>query len=456
MQISRRTMLGALATAPLAGTALAQRRNSRPPNIIVILADDLGYGDLGAYGNKVNRTPHIDRLAARGLRFTDFHSNAPMCTPTRAALLTGRYQNRLGKAFETPLDESYPAGLPLTATTIAKVLKETGYSTAMYGKWHLGNRPPYMPTRHGFDTFRGLNTGDGDHHSHLDRSGQRDWWHDEKLAHEDGYTADLLTQHSVEFIKQNKDRPFFLYLAHLAIHFPWQGPLDRAHRVEGKSYQDLTKLGVHESKDMSAKVREMIEAVDASVGRVVGALDQHGLSRDTLVFITSDNGGYLTYQGGYHNISSNGALRGQKTDMYEGGHRVPAIAYWPGRIAPGVSSQTAITFDLFPTFAQLAGANARAASLGLDGADLSQLLFNRRPLSARTLFWRMRDRKAVRQGDWKLVVAGREAPELYNLRQDLSERNNLAQSEPERTGKLLSELRQWEADVDGAASARPK
>lgn len=184
----------------------AQQTRAEQPNIILIVADDLGYGDIGCYGNKKNRTPHLDRLAAEGMRFTDFHSNGPMCTPTRAALLTGLYQHRFGRAFESAL--SYKAhrdrGLPLEARTIADVLKPAGYATAMYGKWHLGYGPPFVPTRQGFDEFRGLLTGDGDHHSHISRSGNEDWWADEEIDMEDGYTAELITQHSIDFVQRSQ------------------------------------------------------------------------------------------------------------------------------------------------------------------------------------------------------------------------------------------------------------
>ncbi len=447
MSISRRAFLRAAAAAPSLGLAA---QTAKPPNIILILADDLGYGDLGVYGNKSIRTPHLDRLAREGLRFTDFHANGPMCSPTRAAILTGRYQHRFGRKFESALGEdSYDSGLPATATTIAQVLKERGYATAIYGKWHLGYRPPFLPTRYGFDDFRGLASGDGDHHSHIDRSGRKDWWHNERIEMEEGYTADLLTRHSIRFIEQNKHRPFFLYLPHLAIHFPWQGPRDKSgYRVEGKDYNDLSKLGQLESKDVSAKVKEMVEAVDESVGRIAAALDQHGLAENTLVFFTSDNGGYLTYQGGYRNISSNGPLRGQKTDVYEGGHRVPAIARWRGRIRPGVSHEIAMSFDLFPAFAELAGAGGRVRSLKLDGANLNRVLLDGGKLAPRTLFWRMRDKKAVRQGDWKLVQLGKEPAELYNLKDDIGESKNLAASHPDDRSRLLGELARWETDVD--------
>lgn len=422
----------------------------RPPNFVVILADDLGYGDLGSYGHPSNRTPHLDRLAREGLRFTDFHSNGPMCSPTRAALLTGKYQHRFGKAFESALNdkEDYDRGLPSGVPTIASTLRLAGYATGIYGKWHLGYRPPFMPPSYGFDDFRGLSSGDGDHHSHISRSGQPDWWHNDQLAGDSGYTAGLVTRYGIEFIERHQARPFFLYLPHLAIHFPWQGPRDRPHRLEGRDYHDLSKLGPMQSKDVGAKVREMVEALDDSVGRIVRALDERGLAGNTLVVFTSDNGGYLTYSGGFHNISSNGPLRGQKTDVYEGGHRVPAIARWPGRIRPGLSDQTAMSFDLFPTLAELAGVGRLIPSLSLDGVSLRSLLLDRRPLPARPLFWRMRDRKAVRQGDWKLVSNGPAEPQLFNLRQDVGETVDRSGAEPEIRARLLHYLARWEAAID--------
>ena len=419
----------------------------RPPNFIVILADDLGYADTGAYGNRRNETPHLDGLAREGLRFTDFHSNGPMCTPTRAALLTGRYQNRLGREFESPLGAD-DKGLPRDEVTIAEALAEAGYVSGAYGKWHLGRFPPHLPTSHGFEEFWGLGSGDGDHHSHIDRSGRKDWWHNNQTEMEEGYSVDLITDHSVAFIERNKDRPFFLYVAHLAIHFPWQGPGDKGYREEGGDYHNLTKLGYFEKdKDPSGKVKEMVEAVDGSVGRIVESVKANGLERDTLIVFTSDNGGYLTYEGGYHNISRNGPLRGQKKQVYEGGIRVPTIAWWPDRTEPGVTDDLAASFDLFPTFLELAGLGRRA-DLKLDGVSLAPLLLEGDVLPDRTLFWRMRDRKAVRQGPWKLVAVGGSPPELYNLTQDIGESSDLSAERPQLVERLLAELQVWESDVE--------
>ena len=438
-------VLAACAVVALAGCA-TKPDAERPPNFIVILIDDLGYGDTGAYGSTRNLTPHIDQLAREGLRFTDFHSNGPMCTPTRAALLTGRYQNRLGRDFESPLGAD-DKGLPPDQVTIAEALAEAGYVSGAFGKWHLGRFPPYLPTSHGFQEFWGLGSGDGDHHSHIDRSGRKDWWHNDRIEMEKGYSVDLITDHSIAFIEHNKDQPFFLYVPHLAIHFPWQGPGEEGYRIEGEDYHNLTKLGYfEEDKDPSGKVKEMVEAVDGSVGRIVEAIKTNGLAENTLIVFTSDNGGYLTYEGGYHNISSNGPLRGQKTEVYEGGIRVPTIAWWPGRIEPGVTDDLTASFDLFPTFLELAGLG-EPTDLKLDGVSLTRLLLAGESVPDRTLFWRMRDRRAVRQGPWKLVAIGEDAPELYNLADDIGESSDLSALRPELAGRLLSDLHAWESEM---------
>ena len=434
----------------LAGLSCSTAIPTRP-NFVLILIDDLGYADIGAYGSDRNRTPHLDRMASQGLRFTDFHSNGPMCSPTRAALLTGLYPQRFGVQFESALSgiDDYDIGLPLEAVSIAEMLSAEGYATGMYGKWHLGYHPPFMPVNQGFGDFRGLASGDGDHHSHIDRSGRKDWWHNSEIAMEDGYGIDLITNHSIEFIERNRENPFFLYVAHLAIHFPWQGPTDRGYRVEGGNYHNLTKLGELESLDISSKVKEMVEAVDRSVGSILGALVEEGLDSNTLVFFTSDNGGYLTYQGGHHNISSNGPLRGQKGDVYEGGHRVPAIARWPGRIEPGTTDTLAATFDLVPTILDLAG--TRGEGPPVDGVSLAPLLLEGQAPEPRTLCWRMRGESAVRRAHWKLIQNMDSQPELYDLSEDIGEVIDLADSRPDVLEELSVALSAWEREVDSNA-----
>ncbi|MGD9855932.1 MAG: sulfatase [Planctomycetaceae bacterium] len=424
------------------------------PNFVIILADDLGYGDLACYGNTVNRTPHLDRMAAEGIRFTDFHANGPMCSATRAALLTGQYQHRFGRHFEGALSpDSQPTnGLPLEAVTIAEVLKDAGYATGMYGKWHLGYAPPLMPAQQGFDDFRGLASGDGDHFSHIDRSGARDWWHNNEIDMEEGYCADLVTRHSQDFIRRHKDEPFFLYVAHLSIHFPWQGPNDAAYREEGTDYAD-NKHGLPRGSNVGPAVKAMVESLDASVGEILATLKQQGLDEKTLVVFASDNGGYLAYAGGFHNISSNGPYRGQKTELYEGGHRVPAIMRWPGHIAPGTSDQTVMTFDLFPTLLDLAGLDRQKQSLRLDGVSLKSLLHKNTELPSRPLFWRKGDVRAVRQGPWKLLTQGGQF-ELYHLGEAMDESHNVADRQPELAGTLVKALDAWEADVDSTGRGR--
>ncbi len=427
----------------VAGAMLA----AQPPNIVLILADDLGYGDVGCYGSRINRTPNIDALAKGGLRFTDFHTSGPMCSPTRAATMTGLYQQRFGPKFDSALSGTgdRDTGLPLAAVTIAEVLKERGYATGCFGKWHLGYQPPFLPTNQGFDEFRGLGSGDGDYHTHIDRSGNEDWWEGDKLKMEAGYTTDLLTRHSVDFIRRHQRRPFFLYVPHLAIHFPWQGPDDPPHRTKGKSWRQDKWGVIPDPGNVALHVKAMVEALDRSVGKTLATLRKLGLEKNTLVIFSSDNGGYLTYGKNFRNISSNGPLRGQKGQLYEGGHRVPFIANWPERIAPGKTDQVAHSTDLFATFARLAGVDLDA--LSHDGVDLAPLLFEGEPLPKRMLFWRKGGESAVRNGDWKLRVQGKRT-ELFNLSKDLGESRDLAADHPERVKALRAAWREWEADVN--------
>ncbi len=418
------------------------------PNIVFIMIDDLGYGDVGCYGSTRNSTPNIDALAREGLRFTDFHANGPMCSPTRAALMTGRYQHRLGPKFEAAISgkEDYDDGLPLDTITMAEVLKKAGYSTGMYGKWHLGYHPPLLPANQGFDDFIGLGSGDGDHFTHIDRSGRKDWWHNNELTMESGYSTDLITKHSIEFIEAHKDAPFFLYVAHLSIHFPWQGPNDPPHRREGLDYANDKWGIIPDRRNVSPHVKAMVESVDESLGAIMNTLKENKLEKNTLVIFTSDNGGYIHYADSHFNISSNGPLRGQKTEVYEGGHRVPFIAWWPGKIKPGVSDELVMTMDMFPTFAELAKAELPPPLL-LDGRSIVQQLLNGQSLPERAVCWKIGDERAIRKGQWKLVMLGEHNPELYDLSRDIGEQNNCAAENPQVVAQLLEEYERWEMEV---------
>jgi len=407
----------------------------RRPNIILIMADDLGYGDLGCYGNRRIKTPNIDALAAGGMKFTDYHSNGAVCSPTRAALLTGRYQQRCG--IEQVVYAKGPGretGMPLGETTFAEVLKQAGYATGIFGKWHLGYKVQFNPVKQGFDEFRGYVSGNVDYHSHIDGAGYEDWWRNLRKVPEQGYVTDLITGHGVDFIERHKDEPFCLYLPHEAPHYPYQGRKDPAERLGGGRVGKKTAR-----QDIPRAYKEMVEAMDQGVGRIVEAVRRLGLERKTFIFFCSDNGG--TRNG------NNGPLNGFKGSLWEGGHRVPAIAYWPGRIKPGtVCDQTVLGMDLFATMASLGGARL-PAGLELDGVDISGLLFRSEKLPQRTVFWRYRTQKAVRKGPWKLLVQANKAS-LFNLDEDLGEKNDLAGARPEIVELLRKELSAWEAGLE--------
>jgi arylsulfatase A-like enzyme/pimeloyl-ACP methyl ester carboxylesterase len=415
------------------------------PNIVMILIDDLGYGDLACYGSTRHHTPQLDRLAAGGLRFSDFHSNGAVCSPTRAALLTGQYPQRSG--IEAAIGFTLAEGVPLEKTTIAELLAPAGYRCGVFGKWHVGHVTRFGPNAQGFHESWCSNNNP-DYHSHVSRDGNVDWWRDQRLADEPGYLTELVTRHSVRFIRENRNRPFFLYVPHVGVHFPYQGPADPPHRTTGRTWDGDDRYGPLPKSEYPRAYREMLEAVDAGVGAIVATLDELGLRKNTLIFVCSDNGAYTW-------VGSNGPLRGQKGDLHEGGHRVPAIANWPGRIAPGrTTAATALTMDLLPTFLTVAGV-PRPGHLVTDGTDLSGLLLRDEPLPARTVFWRDADERAARRGDWKLVTRGARS-ELFNLGADLGENADRAAAEPDRLAQLRDELAAWERTVDAGAPARPR
>lgn len=412
------------------------------PNVVVILADDMGYGDISAYDGWIE-TPHLDRLAASGLRFTDFHSNGAVCSPTRAALMTGRYQQRAGIPMVVSVNLRH-LGLQPAEVTFAECLKDAGYATAIFGKWHLGYQKKYNPTKQGFDLFRGYVSGNVDFFSHIDQSGVYDWWHQDELAEEPGYVTHLVTKHGVKFIEEHHDKPFCLYLAHEAPHYPYQGPHDTADRTVGGRFDN------HGSrKDKKEAYREMVAELDVGVGEIVAALKKHGIDRKTLVFFFSDNGAT--------SLGSCGPLRGTKGTVWEGGHRVPAVAWWPGKIQPGTTDETAIGMDLMPTMLDVCNVDL-PAERRLDGVSLTPLLFRGEPLAERILYWQHAGRSAVRDGHWKLVVGARgakEKAELYDLQSDLGERQNVAEKQPDRLQSMLEALRRWEADVSEGAAVQP-
>ncbi len=406
------------------------------PNIILILADDMGYGDCSCYGSTAIHTPHLDALAANGLRCTDFHSNGAVCSPTRAALLTGRYQQRCGIGSVISAANHRHIGLPDNETTFAQLLQADDYRTGLFGKWHLGYEPRFNPTRRGFDQFRGFVSGNIDYHSHIDQVGEEDWWAADALSPEDGYTTDLVTEHGLRFIEENHSTPFCLYLAHECPHYPYQGPADAAYRTPGNG-----QPAQGPRQDHPQAYKEMMESMDNGIGRIIAAVEAQGIAEQTLIFFFSDNGP--------SGPGSSGSLRGGKGTLWEGGHRVPAMACWPGVIAPGTETGfTAMGMDLFPTMMAIAGVEL-PAGLELDGRDLSPILQGQQPTDERTLFWRHHQQKAVRAGRWKLVTEGPEgaAPVLFDLTEDIGEKHNIAAAHPETVDALLGQLTHWEQTV---------
>jgi len=427
-----------------AGTSAAEER----PNIVLIMADDLGYGDLSCYGSTNCQTPHLDQLAARGMRFTDFHSSGAVCSPTRAGLLTGRYQQRAGidgVVYADPKRNRHH-GLQQNEVTLGQCLQTAGYRTGMFGKWHLGYQRQYNPTFRGFQQFVGYVSGNVDYFSHLDGTGVFDWWHGAELNRdEQGYVTHLITDHAVEFIRAQHKHPFFVYVAHEAVHYPYQGPHDKPIRQEGGG-----EIKAAKRKDIKNAYREMNTEMDRGIEKIVAVLDELHLTEKTFIFFLSDNGA--------NKKGSNGQLRGFKGSLWEGGHRVPAIACWPGKIPAGsVSDETVISIDLMPTILELAQAHIPRGHQ-LDGVSLAGLLTRKENLQPRKIFWDYRGQSAVRQGPWKLVLSqNRKSPvELFNLKNDLSEAKNLAQQNPERVEQMQADVKAWKQDVMQTATPQPE
>lgn len=421
------------------------------PNIIIILADDLGYGDMSLYGGDVP-VPALTQMAKEGMRFTDFHSNGAVCSPTRAALLTGRYQHRMG--IEKALAES-DKGLgdekAKGEVTSAQYLQQLGYKTALLGKWHLGSSKGMSPLQYGFDEFKGMLHGSGDYLSKVTRGGDYDWWNGDQPKKETEYNTHLITREAISFLEKNRSNPFFLFVSHNAIHFPWQQPGDTAHMREGKSYPEVTgpnsKLGQYGPTEVRGVIRNMIIELDKSVASIFSKLKELGLDENTFVFFCSDNGGIENYTGGYHNISYNKPYRGEKGQVYEGGHRVPAIAWWPQQIPASVTSnETLMTMDILPTILDMV--RHKTIRNKVDGTSMAPVLFENAPMQARYLFWKHRESYAVRSGKWKMILKEESRlPELYDLSADPSEKNNIAAANQEIITHLTRELEQWKKDI---------
>ncbi|MEY2880764.1 MAG: Arylsulfatase [Verrucomicrobiota bacterium] len=459
---SNRLKLAALLLLSLAAVAAAEKAK---PNIVFILADDLGYGDLGCMGAPDLKTPNIDRLAAEGVKFTDFYANAPVCTPTRTGFMTGRWQQRVGLEFAfgyqveqwrrvggawVPEPDIHALGLPLGEVTVADRLKAAGYATGAFGKWHLGYRDEYNPTKRGFDEYFGELLGHADYYGHKYYDGTPALRDGLTPVKRDGYFTDLVNARAVKFIRDHAKQPFFLYVPHLAVHAPFQPP-------DAPQTPFVTKETMY--RGSRAIYAAMVERIDRGVGEILAELERHGLAENTLVVFSSDNGG--------ERWSRNTPLFHHKATLWEGGIRVPCLMRWPARLPRGkITAQPAITMDLHATFLALAGV-AAPTEKPLDGIDLLPLLTTATTNASaaassaagaatapreRTFFWRIdrsnRKQRAIREGDWKYLNDGNTMDLLFNLAADIGERTNLTSVHPEITERLKRKLAAWEAEMD--------
>ena len=432
------TTLGAAATQLACGETSIP---DQPPNILLINADDLGLGDLSCYGSEIP-TPNIDSIGKQGILFSDFYVSAPVCTPSRFSQLTGLMPQRSRHRLTTPLmptsERDAVRGLEPGERTIAQVLHEAGYFTALIGKWHLGHgRRLFLPTNHGFDYFYGFTPGCIDYFTHRYRS-EPCFYRNEQLIEEQGYSTELFTREAVAFLEKNRDRPFYLNLAHNAPHY---GKAD-APGAQANVLQAPEELVARfNSPDQDRNIYSaMVVSMDDGVGRVLESLESLGLSENTLVIFTSDNGGDPDYG------ASNGSFRGEKGTLFEGGIRVPCLMRWPGVIPSEVSCRYPCSqLDFYETFSALIG--APETSRKTEGMDILPIIKNPREVfSERTLFWVYGSMAAIRQGNWKyLQIKDQKGDEkeqrfLFNLSEDPYEKNNLAEAESSRAESLKTRL----------------
>ncbi len=420
------------------------------PNIVFIVADDLGYADLGCYGGRDAAfgpvSPVLDALAAGGLKLTQGYSNSPVCSPTRFALMTARYQYRLRGAAEEPIRTATRGndrlGLPPAHPTLPSLLKDAGYRTALMGKWHLGYPPHFSPLKSGYEEFFGPMSGGVDYFTHCGANGTHDLWFGEEEKAQEGYLTDLITDHSVDYITRmaegaKQGTPFFLSVHYTAPHWPWETRDDEALAHE---LRESKQAIYHLAGGNVETYRRMIHHMDEGIGKLVATLRAHGLERDTLIVFTSDNGG--------ERFSDNWPLVGGKMDLTEGGIRVPWIAHWPAAISPGgTSAQLCLTMDWSATMLELGGAQPHP-DYPWDGQTLAPLLQDPGWTADRPLFWRMnhRGQRAMRHGDWKyLRVDG--VDYLFNLSQDERERANLAPLQPARLAEMVQAWEAWNATM---------
>ena len=404
------------------------------PNIIYIMADDLGYGDLSGYGRKDYQTPHLDKLASQGMKFLNAYAAAALCTPTRTAFMTGRYPAKTPVGLMEPLRWKHQdsiIGLTPEYTSIATLLKRNGYETYLVGKWHLGYDLKYSPNKNGFDYFFGFNSGGIDYISHTNPKGHSDLYENETPIKKDGYLTDIWAEKAIEIIKDKHAKPFFLSIMFNAPHWPWQAPGD-------KPYPDTMNWHTGGTKE---KYAAMINSLDEAVGKIMKALDDEKLTGQTLVIFTSDNGG--------EEFSDMGIYSGMKEELLEGGIKEPAFVRWPGVIAANsITRQVAITMDWTATILEAAGAKPDPA-FPLDGMNLLPILRGKNEAVSRTIYWRLfqvKKQKAIRHGNWK-YLKNEKGEFLFNLEEDPGEKKDLKEIYPSKFIQLKKKYKDWEATV---------
>ncbi len=433
--LSRREFLGTAAAVPFALTAgtQSQRAIDPRPNIVFILADDLGYADVSCYGRPDISTPNIDRIAGAGVRFLQAYANSAVCTASRVGLITGRYQYRLRVGLEEPLAGNHPeVGLPPEHPTLPSLMHKAGYGTTLIGKWHLGVLPRYGPLRSGYDHFYGFRGGSLDYYAHTGGDQKDDLWDDDMPLHQTGYLTDLFGSRAVDVINTyaTSNRPFLLSLHFNAPHWPWEAPGD-----EAESERTRNNLFDIDGGTMKTYQR-MIQDLDLQIGRVLQALDVNGLTRNTIVIFTSDNGG--------ERFADTWPFTGRKTELLEGGLRIPAVISWPERIPQGrTTDQVAIHMDWLPTLLAAAGAQPDAA-FPFDGMNLLPSLTGNASVVSRKLFWRYKAnaQRAMRDGDFKFLKIA-ENTFLFNVIEDPMERANLKQRRKDIYDRLVKEWYAW-------------
>lgn len=421
---------------------------SRPPNFVLMFIDNVGYGDLGCYGNSSVKTPHVDALAQQGVRCTSFYIGSPSCTPSRGALLTGRHPERNGLNWQLRTEESFQIGLPLNEKLMPEYLRPLGYATACFGKWNIGFGEGGRPTERGFDEFFGHVSGNIDYYTHVYNG-----WNDLRRGTEEvtvpGYSTELFADAACDFIRRHSNRPFFVYVPFNAAHYPnpknkapgapviWQVP-DQYLAVYGS---------MPDEPNQQIRYWAVLTALDAAIGRIVKTVDEAGLGENTIIVVLSDNGAFMLPGRGLE-VASNAPFRSGGVTLYEGGLRVPCVIRWPGRIPPRSECDDVLTsMDLLPMFVLAAGGDLPADRV-LDGRDPRPTLFGQAPSPHGDLCWVWRKYSAIRSRNWKLVRTTPTADwELYDLAHDQAERIDISAERPELVRDLAQRFAKWHSDV---------